>query len=298
MQKSQPETYIHPTAVVSPSAQIGVGVKIGPFCVVEDDAQIGDHCILDSYVCVRCRTVLGVGNHVFEHAVLGAPPQHAHPPEEPGDVVIGDGNVIREACTVHKSIYEGVATRVGNHNLLMVNVHVAHDCVVGSNVIVANNTAFGGHVLVEDRAVVSADVGVHQFCRIGSFSMVGGQARVTKDVPPCVMIDGVSGFVVGLNKVGLRRAGISSEELIQLKKAYRMLYRGGLLWDELVAQFRETFTTGLAGHMGEFISATKRGIVPERRTPPGATVRLIHADDEDGSEQTSDSDVSQTRRVM
>ncbi|MDO4559123.1 MAG: acyl-ACP--UDP-N-acetylglucosamine O-acyltransferase, partial [Planctomycetia bacterium] len=216
-------TDIHPTAVVSPKARIGSGVRIGPFCVVEDDAQIGEGTILDAYVSVRRRTILGAGNHVFEHAVLGAPPQHAHPPEVPGDVIIGDGNMIRESCTIHKSIYEGVATRIGDRNLFMVNVHVAHDCEIGSGVVVANNTAFGGHVLVEDRAVVSADVAVHQFCRIGSFAMVGGQARVTKDVPPCVMVDGVSGFVVGLNKVGLRRAGVSGEEMIRLKKAYRML---------------------------------------------------------------------------
>ena len=271
---------IHPSAVISPHAELGTDVSIGPFCVVEDDAKIGDGTILEAFVSVRRRTVLGARNHVFENAVLGAPPQHAHSPEFPGDVVIGDGNVIREACTIHKSTFEDVVTRIGNNNLFMVNVHIAHDCTIGSGVIVSNNTSFGGHVHVEDRAVVSANVGVHQFCRIGSLAMVGGQARVTKDVPPGVLIDGLSSFVVGLNKVGLRRAGISGAEMIRLKKAYRMLYRSGMLWDDMVAEMRHTFTEGLAGHLGEFIAETKRGIVPERRTPPGATVRLIR--DEDG----------------
>lgn len=272
--------HIHPTALVSPDARIGENVSIGPFCVVEENVEIGDHSILEAFVSIRRGTILGKGNHVFENAVLGAPPQHAHPPERPGNVTIGDNNVIREACTIHKATDENIFTQVGSNNLLMVNVHVAHDCILGSGIVVANNTSFAGHVLVEDRAVISAEVAVHQFCRIGSFAMVGGKTRVTKDIPPCVLIDGLSSFVVGLNKVGLRRAGISAEEMIELKKAYRMLYRSGLLWNELVTEFCKTFTQGLAAHMGEFIANTRRGIVPERRTPPGATIRLVQEDDD------------------
>ena len=289
--------HIHPTALVSPDARIGENVSIGPFCVVEENVEIGDHSTLEAFVSVRRGTTLGKGNHVFENAVLGAPPQHAHPPERPGNVAIGDNNVIREACTIHKATDEHIVTQVGSNNLLMVNVHVAHDCILGSGIVVANNTSFAGHVLVEDRAVISAEVAVHQFCRIGSFAMVGGKTRVTKDIPPCVLIDGLSSFVVGLNKVGLRRAGVSAEEMIELKKAYRMLYRSGLLWSELVTEFRKTFTQGLAAHMGEFIANTHRGIVPERRTPPGATIRLVQ-DDEASSESTSSKSRTESQANM
>ena len=265
---------IHPTAVVSPLARIGQDVVIHSFCVVEAGAEIGDGCVLQSRVVVKEGTRLGAHNRVFEGAVLGGLPQHIRMPPEVGGLAIGDANTIRENVTVHRALEAGSTTRIGDHNLLMVGVHVAHDCHLGSHVIVANNTMLAGHVEVGDRAYVSGAVGVHQFCRIGSLAMVGGQAHVVKDVPPYVTVDGKSTFIVGLNLVGLRRAGYSLEQIEQLKAAYRLIYRSGLRWNEMLARLAEEFSAGPAALFHEFFSGGKRGFTPERRLP--RTLRLPH----------------------
>ncbi len=265
---------IHPSAVVSSSAQIGPNVQIGPFCVVESDVTIGPGCVLESRVVVKETTTLGADNHVFDGAVLGGLPQHVHVPEQPGRVTIGLGNTIRENVTVHRSLYSDHTTTVGDHCLLMVGVHVAHDCRVGNNVIVANNAMLAGHVHVDDRAYVSGAAGIHQFCRVGSFAMIGGQAHLVQDVPPYVTVDGLSSLVVGLNKIGLRRAGHNQAAIQELMAAYRVIYRSGLRWAEILEQLRTQFPTGPAALFYEFLSTTARGIVSERRAPPGATIKL------------------------
>ena len=169
---------------------------------------------------------------------------------------------------------EGHLTILGNNNLLMVNAHIAHDCHIGHHTIFANNAMMAGHVLVEDRAFVSGGVAVHQFCRIGRMAMVGGQARVVKDVPPFVTIDGASNFVVGLNTIGLRRSGATTAEITELKLAYRLIYRSGLKWNEILDRLGREFRDSLAGHFYEFFLGTHRGITQERRLPAGATIRL------------------------
>jgi UDP-N-acetylglucosamine acyltransferase len=197
---------VHPTAVISPAAQICEDVEIGPFCVVEPDVTIESSCRLEGHTVIKTGTRLGPNNHVFECAVLGGLPQHVHIPERPGRVVIGAGNTIRENVTIHRALDEDEATVVGDNNLLMANAHVAHDCRVGNNTIFANNVMLAGHVTVGDRAYVSGAVAVHQFCRVGSLAMVGGQAHIIKDVPPFVTIDGLSSYVVGLNQIEIGRA--------------------------------------------------------------------------------------------
>lgn len=264
----------HPLAVVHPAACIGRDVRIGPFCVVEDDVVIGDGCILEPHVVIKRGTILGEGNHIFSGAVLGDLPQHTCVPEHPGRLVIGSENVIREHVTMHRALHEGGDTLVGDHSLFMVNAHIAHDCHVGNYCIFANNVMIAGHVLIEDRAYVSGAAGAHQFCRIGSLSMVGGQAHINKDVPPFVTVDGLSSFVVGLNQIGLRRAGYSAQDIRQLKAAYRVIYRSGLLWNEVLKRLQAEFTEGPAARYYSFLSATTRGIVSERRLPPGATIKL------------------------
>ncbi len=271
---------IHPTAVVSPMAEIAEAVEIGPFCVIEPDATIGPGCRLESRVVVKGGTVLGPNNHVFEGAVLGGMPQHVHVPERPGKVVIGAGNTIRENVTIHRALDEEDATIVGDNNLLMVNVHIAHDCRVGNNTIFANNSMLAGHVTVGDRAYVSGAAAAHQFCRIGSLAMVGGQSHITKDVPPFVTVDGLSSYVVGLNQIGLRRAGYSGAEVRRLKDAYRVIYRSSLTWNEILARLKDEFCEGLAAQFHQFLSTTTRGIVQERRLPPGATIKLRREHDE------------------
>ncbi len=282
-------------SVISPAAKIGRGVHIGPFCVIEPDVVIGDGCRLESRVAVRNGTRLGPDNHVFEGTVLGGPPQHVHMPERPGLVVIGAGNTIRENVTIHRALEEAHTTVVGDNNLIMVNVHIAHDCHVGNNTIFANNSMLAGHIEVADRAYVSGAVAVHQFCRIGAFAMVGGQAHVNQDVPPYVTIDGQTSCVVGLNQIGLRRAGFSSDDVLQLKEAYRVIYRRGLKWEAVLETLRTQFGDGPAAAFYQFLSATKRGILSERRMPPGATLKLRRSDEEQ-TQQRLDQEAEDLRR--
>ncbi len=265
---------IHPTAIVSSTAQIAPDVQIGPFCIIEPETVIGQGCILESRVTVKTGTTLGANNRVFEGAVLGGLPQHVHIPENPGTVVIGSNNVIRENVTVHRALVPDHATVIGDDCLIMVNSHVAHDCHMGNHVIVTNNALLAGHVVVEDRAYISGAAAVHQFCRIGCFAMVGGQAHMVQDVPPYVTIDGLSSMVVGLNKIGLRRAGFDQEAIQELMAAYRVIYRSGLRWVEVLEQLRTRFPSGPAALFYEFLSTTARGIASERRAPPGATIKL------------------------
>jgi UDP-N-acetylglucosamine acyltransferase len=265
---------VHSSAIVSSAAQIEPDVQIGPFCVVESGAVIGRGCILEGRVTVKQGTTLGTNNRVSEGAILGGLPQHVHIPENPGRVVIGANNVIRENVTIHRALAPDHTTAIGDNCLLMVGCHVAHDCHLGNNVIVTNNAMLAGHVVVGDRAYISGAAGVHQFCRVGSFAMVGGQAHMVQDVPPYVTVDGLSSLVVGLNKIGLRRAGYNQAAIQQLMAAYRVIYRSGLRWADVLEQLRTRFPIGPAALFYEFLSTTARGIVSERRAPPGATIKL------------------------
>ncbi|MCC6126363.1 MAG: acyl-ACP--UDP-N-acetylglucosamine O-acyltransferase [Pirellulales bacterium] len=276
---------IHPLAIVSPSAEIGPGAKIGPFCVVEDDVRMGADCILESRAVLKSGTTLGPRNHLFEGAVLGGLPQHVHLPQRPGRVVIGADNVFRENVTVHRALDEQHATSLGDNCLLMVNSHVAHDCHVGNNVILTNNVMIAGHVNVGDRVFMSGASGIHQFCNIGTLAMVGGQAHLVQDVPPYVTVDGLSSLVVGLNLVGLRRAGYDQAKIQQLKAAYRLIYRSGLMWKEILETLRTEFAYGPAALFFEFLSATKRGIVSERRVPPNATLKIKSREQEEENQE-------------
>jgi UDP-N-acetylglucosamine acyltransferase len=271
---------IHPLALVSPAAQIGPGVRIGPFCVVEDDVVIGEGCQLASHVVVKDGTRLGPGNIIHEAAILGGYPQHIHKPKNPGSLLIGEGNTIREHATLHRAMKADAVTCVGNNNFIMAGVHVAHDCCVGNNVIFANNVLLAGHVTVEDRAFISGAVAVHQFCRIGQLAMIGAHAKIVQDVPPFVTID-VASCVVGLNLVGLRRNGFSAEQVAQLKSAYRVIYRRGTKWSEVIEQLKSDFSEGPAAVYSEFFSSGARGFVQERRLPPGATIKIRPNMDDD-----------------
>ena len=265
---------IHPLAVVHPTAKLGHDVSIGPFAIVEANVAVGHHCKLEARAVLKEGVTIGDNNRIFEGAVLGGMPQHLRMPERPGGLVVGSGNTIRENTTIHRAMEEGHLTIVGNNNLLMVNTHVAHDCHVGHNAIFANNAMLAGHVTVEDRAFVSGGVAVHQFCRIGRMAMVGGQARIVKDVPPFITVDGVSNYVVGLNSIGLRRNGATTAEIAHLKSAYRLIYRSGLKWSEIIDRLGREFREGITGHFYEFLIGTQRGITQERRMPPGATIKL------------------------
>lgn len=274
---------IHPTAIVSPEARIASDVEIGPFSVVESGVVIESGCSLASRVTVKSGVYLGENNTVCEGVVLGGKPQHIHLSEECGGVKIGRNNIIRENSTVHCAMYPEKYTLVGDNNFLMVNAHVAHDCVVGNHVILTNNAMLGGHVRVEDRANVSGGVAVHQFCRIGMFAMVGGLSHIVQDVPPFVTVDGGTSLVVGINSIGLRRAGISNDEIRSIREAYRVLYEELRPLSEVVKTLRQRFTTGLASHYAEFLIGSKRGFIQDRRNS-GKSLKLVRPEESEKNE--------------
>ena len=262
-------TVIHRLALVDPSAKLGQDVQIGPFCVVEEDVSIGDGTILEARVTIKKGTIVGKNNHIFEGATIGGLPQCVGLSEEDcGGTIVGDGNVIRENVTIHRSMHAQDTTVVGDDCMLMANVHIAHDCHVANEVIMANNAMLAGHCSIGRRAFFSGAAGAHQFVRIGAFSMVGGQAHLVRDVPPFVTVDGLSSQVVGLNLVGLRRAGFTSADVKTLKGIYRILYKSGLNWREIVEKIEHDYTDGVGLEMARFLSSTTRGITNERSCLP------------------------------
>ncbi|HYO25337.1 MAG TPA: acyl-ACP--UDP-N-acetylglucosamine O-acyltransferase [Lacipirellulaceae bacterium] len=275
---------IHPSAVISPLAVVHSNVEVGPFAIIESGAVVGQGCKLAGRSTVKSNTVLGRDVCVGEGAVVGGMPQHISPPANPGRVVIGERTVLREHVTVHRAMNTAGETRVGSDCLLMVGSHVAHDCTVGNRVILTNDVLLGGHVTVGDRAVLGGAAVVHQHCRVGRLVMVAGRARVIQDVPPFVMTDGETAMIVGLNKVGLKRSGMTEEEILEIKRAYRMVYRAGLPFQQMIAALEGEFKTAPACEFAEFFRGGKRGFVQERRSPPKATIRIHAAADDDADE--------------
>ena len=266
---------IHPSAIVDPAARLGADVEVGPFAMIEAGAQIGDRCKLGPRSTVKSGVTLGCDNSLYEGAVLGGLPQLAAPTGPPGKLVVGDRNVFRENVTVHVAMTEVGVTRIGNDCLMMVASHVAHDCDVADRVIMTNNVMLAGHVTVGERAFLGGGSAVHQHCRVGRIAMVGGMARIVQDVLPFVTIDGDTGAVVGLNRVGLRRSGMSRDEMADIKEAYRIIYRSGESFADRLAMLSERFQEGPAAELEPFLRDTSRGYVRERRSPPGGTIRVI-----------------------
>ncbi|MEX2175998.1 MAG: acyl-ACP--UDP-N-acetylglucosamine O-acyltransferase [Pirellulaceae bacterium] len=273
---------IHPSAVVDSRAEIGSRVVIGPLCVVEAGARIGDDCRLEARATIKSRTTLGLGNEIGEGAVIGGRAQHVQVQDPGGTLVLGDHNRIRENVTIHRGWASDATTTIGDHCMIMVGAHIGHDCRIGNHCILVNNCLLGGHVLAEDRAYISGGVAVHQFCRIGRLAMVGGLAKIVQDVPPFVMVEGAgTSEIVGLNKVGLRRNGYTASQILELKEAYRVIYRQGLRWNEVLEILKANFTTGPAAQFHEFLKSGRRGFVQERRISRKATLKIVAP----GSEQ-------------
>jgi len=287
---------IHPSAIVSPQAELGSDIEIGPYCIVESGVQIADRCRLVAHVNIRSGTTLGCDSTVYEGTVLGGLPQHANLKSEPGCVIIGERNVFREHSTVHRAMHCGDVTRIGDDCFFMVGAHVAHDCRVSDRVILTNGTMLGGHVEVGERACLGGNVAVHQFCRIGRLSMVGGCTKVVQDVPPFVLTDGATALVVGLNTVGLRRAGLDRQQILNLKAAYRLIYRKGLTFRDTLVALEEQFPQGIASEFAEFFQGGQRGFVQERRRPPQIALRVHPAIDE--LNDTDEASESPTPRRM
>lgn len=218
-------TEIHPTAIVAPGAQIGAGVTIGPYCVVGGAVKLADNVRLHSHVVIEGDTTLGAGCQVFPFATIGLPPQDLKYKGEPSRIVIGAGSIFREHTTVHPGTSGGgLLTKVGANCLVMVAAHIAHDCDVGDNVVMANNATLGGHVHVGDYAVLGGLAGVHQFVRIGHHAMVGGLSGVENDVIPYGSVMGNRAYLSGLNIIGLKRRGFSRDDIHALRAAYRLMF--------------------------------------------------------------------------
>lgn len=215
---------IHPSAIISPLAKIGNNVRIGPFCVVGAHVELGDECVLHSHVVLEGHAKFGRANEFFPGAIIGGKTQDLKYLGEPTFLEVGDQNVFREHCTVHRGTHESLPTRIGSHNLLLCYSHVAHDCQLGNHIILSNSVGLAGHVEVEDYAIISGIAGIHQFCRIGTHSIVGGLAKITQDVAPFMIVDGHPASTRGLNLVGLQRRGFAEEDLRALKAAYKKLF--------------------------------------------------------------------------
>jgi UDP-N-acetylglucosamine acyltransferase len=252
---------IHPTAIIHPEARIAPDATIGPYVCIEGPSEIGCRCVLDAHAALVGRVVIGEETRIGHGAIIGGASQHlAHPPDHPGEVVIGKSNVIRELCTIHRSITPGGATRVGDHNFLMVGTHLGHDVQVGDRVVIANNSLLGGHVHVADGVFIGGACIFHQFMRIGRLAITQGGSRFGKDIPPFT-IGAEKSSVAGLNAIGLRRAGISPEARLEIKNAFKLLYKSGLNTAQALAAAEDLDWGPEAREFFDFVrSATKRGI--------------------------------------
>jgi UDP-N-acetylglucosamine acyltransferase len=219
---------IHPLAYVSPQAELAEDVEVGPFCYIEAGVVIGAGCKLESHVTIRGNTRLGKRNYIAAGAVLGGDPQDRKFGGEPTYLEIGDDNVFREYVTIHRATGEGQVTRVGNHNYLMAYTHLGHNVVLHDWITVANSTGISGHVTVEDLVTIGGMVGIHQFARIGKVAMVGGFTKVTRDVPPFMLVEGAKEEVHDINAIGLRRLGVTPERRLALHKACKLLFKSQL----------------------------------------------------------------------
>jgi UDP-N-acetylglucosamine acyltransferase len=253
---------IHPTAVVHPGARLHETVEVGPYTVIGEKVTIGAGSRVGPHVVIEGRTTLGERNRIFQFASVGAAPQDLKYAGEDTELILGDGNIIRESVTLNiGTAGGGGVTRIGHKNLFMAYSHVAHDCVVGNGCILANSTALAGHVYVEDFAILSALSAVHQFTRVGKHAFVAGGAMVTMDVAPYCTAQGDRAELTGLNLVGLQRHGFTEEQIGRIKEAYKILFRSKLVLAEALGRLKAE----MGGHseidyLVDFISQSKRGL--------------------------------------
>jgi len=228
--------------------------------IIEDNVEIGPDCEIGAYAVIKRFTRLGARNRIYEHAVVGGEPQDVKFKGEETFLEIGDDNIIREFCTLHRASGAGETTRIGSRNFFMIGVHVAHNCVIGDDNIFANEVALAGHITIEDRVFLSNGVGAHQFVRMGRYAMVGGKSKIVQDVLPFFITDGNPPRVRGLNIVGLTRAGFSAEARRALKNAYRTLFKSAAPLADVLAELEQVEDENVA-HLVQFIRGSKRGFI-------------------------------------
>jgi UDP-N-acetylglucosamine acyltransferase len=255
----------HPTAVVHEGARIAEGVRIGAYAVVDDEVTIGRDTVIGPHVVVAKYTTIGERNRIYQFASIGAEPQDLKFKGERSTLEIGDDNCFREFVTVHRgTALGGGRTVIGNGSLFMAYTHIAHDCRIGSSVIFGNAATLGGHVLVEDHAIVSASSGVHQFCRVGIYAFIGGYSVVTKDVLPFSKTVGNRARLYGVNCIGLERRGFSRERIEAIRSAYRLLMHPCLNVSQALAQLDEIPENEDLKTLVQFIRSSTRGVVVKR----------------------------------
>ena len=250
---------IHPTAIISPQARLGANVRLGAFAVIDADVELGADCVVGPHAYLTGVTKIGSGNKFHAGCVIGDAPQDLKYKDEPTRVIIGDNNVFREHVTVNRATKPEDATIVGSNNFIMANAHIAHNCLIGNHVIIANGTLLAGHVTVQDRAFISGNCLVHQFTRVGTLAIMQGGAGIGQDLPPFTIATGIN-TICGLNVIGLRRAGFSADERLELKMLYRDLFRGGKNFREALAAAQKKYFSPGAKTLLEFVAAAKRGV--------------------------------------
>jgi UDP-N-acetylglucosamine acyltransferase len=262
--------FVHPSAIVASGAELDCGVQVGPYAVIGPHVRIGKNTVIGPHAVIDGHTTLGCDNQVFQFASVGAIPQDKKYRGEESTLVIGDHNVIREFATLNPGTAGGgMVTRVGNHNLFMVYSHVAHDCIVGDQVILANCATLAGHVTLEDHVVVGGLVGVHQFTRIGESALLAAGAMVSLDVPPYCAAMGDRAHLYGLNVIGLKRRGFRAEQIAAIKTAYHTLFSEGLLLEDALERLRhEHRESPEVAHLIDFVAASQRGLCRPRGNMP------------------------------
>jgi UDP-N-acetylglucosamine acyltransferase len=231
---------IHPSAMVSPQAEIAEGVKVGPFSIIGENVRIGRDTVIGPHVVIEGNTAVGERNNLSPFVSLGLPPQDINYRGEDTKLIIGDHNIIREFVTINRaSTKQDWVTRIGNNNYLMAYAHVAHDCTLGNFIIMSNAATLGGHIEIGDHSIIGGLVAIHQFVRVGAYAFIGGKSAIVKDIPPFMMAAGDRARLYGLNQVGLKRQGFSQEKIRNLKRAYHIIWRDHHLLKEAMEVVRE-----------------------------------------------------------
>jgi UDP-N-acetylglucosamine acyltransferase len=255
---------VHPTAIVHPNAKLACSVTVGPYSLIGENVELGEDCEVMSHCVLEGNTQMGRGNRIFPYASIGLAPQDLKYRGEATRVEIGDGNTIREFVTLHRGTEEGDrVTRIGSHNLLMAYVHIAHNCRLGSHIIMANGASLAGHVEIQDHASVGAFCGIHQFCRIGAYSFLGSYSVVNQDILPYSKTSAPRPLsVLGANRLGLERRGLSADDLKDLERAFRLLSRSKLNTTQALEAIQASaFKSDHVRALVEFIRTSERGVV-------------------------------------
>lgn len=256
-------TEIHSTAIIEPGAELGNNVSIGPYSIIGADVKVGDDCKVESHVVINGHTTIGKNNHFFPFAAIGAAPQSMAYKGDPTEVRIGDNNTFRENVTVNRGTTDGTGiTSIANDNFIMAYCHIAHDCHLGSNIVFANCASLAGHCDVGDHVVLAGYSLIHQFCRVGDHCFTGVNSVCIQDVPPFTLVAGNRAITHGINVRGLRRRGFTSDDITELKRAYKIIYRSGLTMSKAIEEIdTKEWKSEHIKVLTRFIQDSKRGVI-------------------------------------